>query len=127
MSKQSISHPAMRLTVRAADHPAPADIYIHKGAPIMIIWYAGQWRCDDKPGLYGATGRDDVSHPAPRLLRDVAHGALIGRIGDNPWFYIGHAWTSAASPREGPLTLACNDTNPEGNEGELVVRVDISN
>jgi hypothetical protein len=54
--------------------------------------------------------------------KESNHGALVGRIGDGEWFYVGPQLEVPVSTT-GPLTLAVNDRGVDNNAGAFEARV----
>jgi hypothetical protein len=58
------------------------------------------------------------------VVPEVAHAALIGRIGEGDPFFVGSA-ISGTCQAAGPLFLGVNDRGPENNSGEFNATVEV--
>lgn len=68
-------------------------------------------------GINGFTGYNRVD--------GFRHGALLGRIGDGPWFFVGSNGSFTAD-RNGSLSLIINDGAVSDNEGSFVVEYSLA-
>lgn len=98
--------------------------YVNTGIPVkrgdkLTIRASGTVLLGPFAGYAGPAGKQyGITY---NFYRDVNHGALIGEIGDTP-FYIGTGTTKEIES-SGILTLGLNDTDPGNNVGNLVIDV----
>jgi hypothetical protein len=73
------------------------------------------------------TGPDgDPSVPAEfSVVPDIAHAALIGRIGDEGAPFLVGSSVAGTCPAAGQLFLGVNDAGPGNNSGEFVATVEV--
>ena len=76
------------------------------------------------PDLWTPDGNGQVGRPENcRLMPEANLSGLIGRVGENPPFFIGNA-ADLFSEYHGSLQLSMNDCTPfESNGGALTVAV----
>lgn len=73
-------------------------------------------------GLVNDIVRDDFA--SYNIARGIRHGAFIARIGEGDWMFIGSRRAIFAS-QDGPLTIAVNDRDYEGNKGYYDIEVKV--
>jgi hypothetical protein len=98
-------------------------IEVRLGNTVNIEYISGEWTIwidtDPLTDGMGQYGRDETC----RLLPESNLGGLIGRVGDNPPFFIGNG-TEYYSNHNGTLQLSINDCPEFGsNSGSLTVSV----
>lgn len=107
-----------------ADAPwQDTGIQVRRGNRVQVLYLSGEWsiwvETDPMTDGNGQTGRPEDC----RLLPDANLGGLIGRVGENPPFFIGNE-ADLFSEYEGTLQLSMNDCTPfESNGGALTVQV----
>jgi hypothetical protein len=98
-------------------------IIVRPGDTVKIQYVAGEWSIwvDTDPMTDGEGQRGRIEDC--RLMPEANLGGLIGRVGDNPPFFIGNG-AEIFSDYAGNLQLSMNDCMPfESNGGALTVRV----
>ena len=98
-------------------------LQVRRGNRVQVIYLAGEWSiwvgADPMTDGDGQTGRPEDC----RLMPEANLGGLIGRVGENPPFYIGNE-ADIFSEYDGTLQLSMNDCTPfESNGGSLTVQV----
>lgn len=98
-------------------------IIVRRGDTIKFQYVAGKWSIwvdvDPMTDGEGQSGRPEDC----RLMPQANLGGLIGRVGDNPPFFIGNQ-AEIYSDYAGNLQLSMNDCTPfESNGGALTVNV----
>ncbi|GAB4004326.1 hypothetical protein GCM10028808_01790 [Spirosoma migulaei] len=102
--------------------PSQGNIFVKAGSTISLKAtgvvrfgaFAGSGYAD---GIDGFTAYNKVS--------GFRHGALLGRVNNEPWLLIG---TNASYKfnRDGVLTLLINDNSPDDNQGSFIVEYSIN-
>lgn len=98
-------------------------IEVRLGNTVNVQYISGEWTiwidADPLTDGVGQYGRDETC----RLMPESNLGGLIGRVGDNPPFFIGNG-TEYYSNHNGTLQLSINDCPEFGNNsGSLTVSV----
>jgi hypothetical protein len=98
-------------------------IQVRVGNTVKIQYIKGEWTIwsdtDPLTDGMGQYGRDEIC----RLMPEANLGGLIGRVSENPPFFIGNG-TEIYSDYNGPLQLSINDCPGFGdNSGVLIVSV----
>ena len=107
-----------------ADAPwQDTGLQIRRGNRVQIIYISGEWSiwvgADPMTDGNGQTNRPEDC----RLMPESNLGGLIGRIGENPPFFVGNE-ADLFSEYNGTLQLSMNDCTPfESNGGALTVQV----
>lgn len=107
-----------------ADAPwQDTGLAIRRGDRVQIKYISGEWSiwvgADPMTDGNGQTGRPEDC----RLMPEANLGGLIGRVGENPPFFIGDE-ADLFSEYNGTLQLSMNDCTPfESNGGMLTVAV----
>jgi hypothetical protein len=96
---------------------------VRKGDRLQIKYLSGEWSiwvgADPMTDGNGQTGRPEDC----RLMPEANLGGLIGRVGENPPFFIGNE-ADLFSEYTGNLQLSMNDCTPfESNGGALTVEI----
>jgi hypothetical protein len=96
---------------------------VRRGDRIQIKYLSGEWSiwvgADPMTDGNGQTGRPENC----RLMPEANLSGLIGRVGENPPFFIGNE-ADLFSEHNGNLQLSMNDCTPfESNGGSLTVAV----
>ncbi|QHV95658.1 LecA/PA-IL family lectin [Spirosoma endbachense] len=100
----------------------PGCIILERGNTVSILttgtirlgMFAGS---GDADGIDGFTSYNQVV--------GFRHGALLGRIGNGPWFLVGTD-ASFVADRDGTLTLLVNDAQTGDNSGSFIVEYSIN-
>lgn len=98
-------------------------IQVRRGNIVEIQYIEGEWTiwidADPLTDGIGQYGRDETC----RIMPEANLGGLIGRVGENPPFFIGNG-TEYYSDHNGPLQLSINDCPQFGNNaGTLTVSI----
>lgn len=107
-----------------ADAPwQDTGLQVRRGNRVQVIYVSGEWSiwvgADPMTDGNGQTGRPEDC----RLMPEANLGGLIGRVGENPPFFIGNE-ADLFSEYNGALQLSMNDCTPfESNGGALTVQV----
>ncbi len=88
-------------------------ITVNPGAPVTITYKAGQWTADPNTNngqLYDANGCTGITVTQSGYpLEGVNMGCLVGRVGNNPVFFIGDGPVQTPAGQTGVLSLCIND------------------
>jgi len=116
---------------------ASTNIEIDDGDEVEIrVLGANTTTLDCGVGRTSPIGKSEPEHREAALFPNANHCALIGRIGDGPYFAVG-AYYKSVSDVGGKLHLGINDVPPEfcgldppekcyeDNFGELAVKVTV--
>ena len=114
-----------KVTVSAKQHWPKTGVEVQTGQIVSITYLNGTW------GMWGGpegvkrqadgTGfEDEYRDKAP--FPDAPLGALIGRVGSGPLFFVGNHLTFIAG-EDGPLALQVNDGWLDDSTGELTVQI----
>ena len=113
----------VQVEVRAEEPWQDTGIQVRRGNRVQVIYVSGEWSiwvgADPMTDGNGQTGRPENC----RLMPDENLSGLIGRIGENPPFFIGNE-ADLFSEYDGGLQLSMNDCTPfESNGGALTVTI----
>lgn len=118
--------PSVPLAIVRADQGWQSTALVVQPGQQFEITATGIWshtlQDTEPPNPYGPGGTDRFNPDS--ILSSAPHGALLGRIGDNPPFVIGER-TILTSPHAGELWLSIND-QPEAmwdNSGSLDITI----
>lgn len=93
------------------------DISVSRGTQISIT-ATGTIRLGAFAGIGDADGIGGFT--TYNKISDFRHGALLSRVGDGPWFFIGKSGSFVAD-RDGILSLIVNDKATYDNSGSFIV------
>jgi hypothetical protein len=113
----------VQIDVRADAPWQDTGLSVRRGDRVQIKYLSGEWSiwvgADPMTDGNGQTGRPEDC----RLMPEANLGGLIGRVGENPPFFVGNE-TDFFSDYSGTLQLSMNDCTPfESNGGSLIVAV----
>jgi hypothetical protein len=113
----------VQITVQADAPWQETGIQVRQGDRVQIKYLSGEWSiwvgADPMTDGNGQVGRPENC----RLMPEANLSGLIGRVGENPPFFIGNE-ADLFSEYNGSLQLSMNDCTPfESNGGALTVAV----
>lgn len=113
----------VQIDVRADAPWQDTGLPVRTGDRLQIRYIAGAWSiwvgADPMTDGNGQTGRPENC----RLMPEANLSGLIGRVGENPLFFIGNE-ADLFSGYAGSLQLSMNDCTPfESNGGALTVQI----
>jgi hypothetical protein len=113
----------VQLDVRSEEPWQDTGLQVRRGNRVQVIYISGEWSiwvgADPMTDGNGQTGRPEDC----RLMPEENLSGLIGRIGENPPFFVGNE-ADLFSEYDGTLQLSMNDCTPfESNGGALTVQV----
>lgn len=110
----------MRINAQDGWHSTP--ITVTKGNPLTVSYESGLWSPYDGLSIDGQGDLGSSFEDPGNIIFSCHHGALIGKIEENPPFCIENSFSEIAQ-QTGRLYLTINDNRPEDDSGYIIVSI----